>query len=41
MPFAAWKQKERNRDRKMYLLITMTSGGLVIAVRKNSFIDSK
>ena len=41
MPFAAWKQKERNRHRHRDNVFTMTSGGFVIAVRNNSFIDSK
>ena len=42
MPFTAWKHKERNRhrDRKTYVF-AMTSGDFVIAVRNNSFIDSK
>ena len=38
MPFTAWKQTERNRDRKKYVMI---SGGFVIpAVQNNSLNDS-
>ena len=42
MNFTAWKHKERNRhrDRKMYLL-TKTSGGFVIAIRNNYLNGSK
>ena len=42
MPFTAWKLEERNRhrDRKTYVF-TMTSGGFVILVTNNSFIDGK
>jgi hypothetical protein len=39
MPFTAWKQEGRNRDRKN--LFTMISGGFVIVVKNNSLNDSK
>ena len=42
MPFTVWKQEERNRHRdRQKNLFTMTSGGFMIIVRNNSFIDSK
>ena len=43
MPFTAWKNTERNRhrDRDRKKIFTITSGGFVIVVRNNSFIDSK
>ena len=41
MPFTAWKQEERNKNRQRKTLFTMTSGGFVIAVRNNSFIGIK
>ena len=40
MSFTARKHKERNRKRQENVF-TETSGGFVIAVRYNSFIDSK
>ena len=41
LPFTAWKEEERNRHRDKKNLFTMTSGGFMIVVRNNSFIDSK
>ena len=38
MPFTAWKNKERNRQKNVF---TMTSGGFVIVVRNNSLNYSK
>ena len=42
MLFTAWKQEERNRhrDRDKKNFFTMTSGGFMIVVRNNTFIDS-
>ena len=40
MSFTAWKHKERNRQR-LKNVFTETSGGFVIALRDNSFTDSK
>ena len=36
MPFTPWKQEERNRDRKTYVL-----GGFAIVVTNNSLDDNK
>ena len=41
MPFTAWKQEKRNRDRDRKNLFTVTSGGFVIVVTNKSFNDSK
>ena len=38
LPFTAWKQEERNRHRDRD---KKTSGGFMIVLRSNSFIDSK
>ena len=35
-----WKQEQKTRQREKNLF-TMTSGGFVIVVRNNSFIDAK
>ena len=40
MPFTAWKHEERQTQRQTNVF-NKTSGGCVIAVRDNSFIDSK
>ena len=41
MPLTAWKDEERNSHKKQMNIFTKTSGGCVIAVRDNAFIDSK
>ena len=41
MHFTAWKDEERNSHKKQMNVFTKTSGGWVIAVRDNAFIDSK
>ena len=42
MAFTAWKhEKETSQRQKQKHEFTMTSGGFVIVVRNNYFIDSK
>jgi hypothetical protein len=42
MLFTAWKHEERKKQtQKQTNVFTKISGGCVIAVRDNSFIDSK
>ena len=41
MPYTAGKHEEKNRHKNKKNVFTKPSGGCVIAVRNNYFIDSK